>query len=254
VQVLTGVGLEHTRRLGPTVRDIAEEKLAVVRDHATLVCGPLEPEARGVARRVARERHATLIDARPVAPGAFQRDNFAVAEAAAGAFLGRALDPTAVAGAREQTRVPGRLEVVACRPLVVHDGAHNPAGARALARALPEVIGAHRPVVLVISVLDDKDAAAMLAALVAVADAIVFSRCSNPRALSPATLEALSGQVEGGHAPRVETVVEPIAALARAAAIAGERGAVVATGSIYLIADLARAKAGVAAQSERSRL
>src|SRR5215213_9865324 len=37
VQVLTNVGLEHTRWLGPTVRDIAEEKLAVVRDNATLV-------------------------------------------------------------------------------------------------------------------------------------------------------------------------------------------------------------------------
>ena len=254
VQVLTGVGLEHTRWLGPTVRDIAEEKLAVVRDHATLVCGPLEPAARAVARRVASERHAKLIDVRPVASGGFQRDNFAVAEVAAEAFLGRALDPAAVADAREHTRVPGRLDVVARAPLVVHDGAHNPAGARALARALPEVVGTHRPVVLVISVLDDKDAAAMLAALVGVADTIVFSRCSNPRALSPATLEALSGQVDGGHAPRVETVAEPVAALARAAAIAGQRGAVVATGSIYLIADLARAKAGVAAQSERSRL
>ena len=45
VQVLTSVGLEHTRWLGPTVPDIAEEKLAVVRDHATLVVGSLEPEA-----------------------------------------------------------------------------------------------------------------------------------------------------------------------------------------------------------------
>ena len=52
-------GLEHTRWLGPTVDDIAEEKLAVVRDHATLVIGAeLHPEARGVAERVAGERHA----------------------------------------------------------------------------------------------------------------------------------------------------------------------------------------------------
>ena len=41
VQALTSVGLEHTRWLGPTVADIAAEKLAVVRDHATLVVGPL---------------------------------------------------------------------------------------------------------------------------------------------------------------------------------------------------------------------
>ena len=59
VQVLTGVGLEHTRWLGPTLADIAEEKLAVVRDHATLVVAPdLQPEVREVAERVASERGA----------------------------------------------------------------------------------------------------------------------------------------------------------------------------------------------------
>ena len=52
--MLTTVGLEHTRWLGPTIEDIAREKLAVVRDHATLVTGPLVPEAaRG---RCARSR------------------------------------------------------------------------------------------------------------------------------------------------------------------------------------------------------
>ena len=51
VQALTTVGLEHTRWLGPTIEDIAREKLAVVRDHATLVTGPLVPEAARVARR-----------------------------------------------------------------------------------------------------------------------------------------------------------------------------------------------------------
>ena len=81
VQVLTGVGLEHTRWLGPTVRDIAEEKLAVVRDHATLVVGELDPDARALAERVAAERHATLVEAGDQAPalaalGSFQRPNF----------------------------------------------------------------------------------------------------------------------------------------------------------------------------------
>src|ERR687895_2860465 len=61
VQVLTTVGLEHTRWLGPTIADIAEEKLAVVRDHATLVTGPLEPDAQAVAERVTAERSARLV-------------------------------------------------------------------------------------------------------------------------------------------------------------------------------------------------
>ncbi|MEJ7715990.1 MAG: hypothetical protein WKF40_09965 [Thermoleophilaceae bacterium] len=71
VQVLTGVGLEHTRWLGPTVGDIAEEKLAVVRDHSTLVTGPLHPEAEAVADRVVAERHAGWV--RSPAPSARTR-------------------------------------------------------------------------------------------------------------------------------------------------------------------------------------
>src|SRR5579863_55313 len=92
VQVLTSVGLEHTRWLGPTITDIAQEKLAVVRDGATLVLGAgLHPDAEAVAESVALERHARLVRA-PLdpgvevgAPGAFQRRNFALARSAAGA-------------------------------------------------------------------------------------------------------------------------------------------------------------------------
>jgi dihydrofolate synthase/folylpolyglutamate synthase len=248
VQVLTGVGLEHTRWLGPTIADIAAEKLAVVRDHATLVVAPdLDPDALAVAERVAAERHARLVvapgpdaagaPADLLARGAFQRRNFALAQAAAEAFLERPLDRAAVAAAAAETRIPGRLEVVAERPLTLHDGAHNPAGAAALAAALPEVIGDRRPLVIVVSVLEDKDAADMLVPLLPLADHLVFTRCTNPRALPPATLESLAQQLSG---PRAEIVAEPVAALERARELAGAGGAVLATGSIYLIADLVR--------------
>jgi dihydrofolate synthase/folylpolyglutamate synthase len=120
---------------------------------------------------------------------------------------------------------------------VLHDGAHNPAGARALAGALGEVTGSCRPRVLVASVLEDKDAAAMLEALVGHFDELVFTRCSNPRALSPATLESLAARVGAGPA---RTVAEPAAAVELARSLAGPDGAVVVTGSIYLIADLVR--------------
>ena len=64
VQVLTSVGLEHTRWLGPTLTDIATEKLDVVQPGATLVLGAgLAPEARAVADRVASERSATIVQA-----------------------------------------------------------------------------------------------------------------------------------------------------------------------------------------------
>ena len=68
VQVLTGVGLEHTRWLGPTIADIAEEKLDVVRDHATLVVGELDPDADAVARHVAAARAPRARRSRARAP------------------------------------------------------------------------------------------------------------------------------------------------------------------------------------------
>jgi dihydrofolate synthase/folylpolyglutamate synthase len=250
VQVLTGVGLEHTRWLGPTIADIAAEKLAVVRDHATLVIPPdLHPDARVLAGQVASERHARLVVAPAAdtaaaavpaelrARGSFQRRNFALACAAAEAFLGRPLDRAAVERAAAETSVPGRLEVVAERPLTIHDGAHNPAGAQALAAALPEVVGDRTPLVLVVSVLEDKAAADMLAPLLPLADHVVFTHCANPRALSPATLLSLAEQLDG---PAAEIVADPLAAVERARELAGAAGAVLATGSIYLIADLVR--------------
>src|SRR3954452_16263811 len=69
VQVLTSVGLEHTRWLGPTIRHIAREKLAVVRDGGTLVVGAdLHPEAREEAESAAARHGARLVTAGPAAP------------------------------------------------------------------------------------------------------------------------------------------------------------------------------------------
>jgi dihydrofolate synthase / folylpolyglutamate synthase len=258
VQVLTSVSLEHTRWLGPTLADIAREKLAVVHDYATLVVGPLDAEAAAVAEQVAAERHAKLLrpaaaDAplRPGDPplgaaGRFQRGNFALAAAAAEAFLGRALDSRAVKSAAAETLVPGRLEIVGQAPLTLHDGAHNPSGARALAGSLADVMGERRPRVAVIGVLEDKDAAGMLATLLPHFDLVVFTRPANPRSLSPATLMTLAEKLGG---PPAETVAEPRAALTRARELAGPDGAVLATGSIYLVADLVREGAAARAST-----
>jgi hypothetical protein len=123
VQVLTNVGLEHTRFLGPTVQAIAEQKLAVVRPGGTLVVGPgLHPDAAKVAAEVAERRGARLVHAPAEPPlpagvtlaarGPFQRRNLALAAEAARAFLGRDLDDGAVAHVAASTTVPGRFEVV----------------------------------------------------------------------------------------------------------------------------------------------
>jgi dihydrofolate synthase / folylpolyglutamate synthase len=238
VQVLTNVGLEHTRWLGPTVRHIAEEKLAVVREHATLVTPVyLDPDVEAVAEHVPARR----VRARDVpGPGGFQRANFALAAAAASAFLGRELELAALTAAARETRIPGRMDLVAHDPLTIYDGAHNPSGARALAQALPEVLRKRRPRVGIVSVLEDKDAAGMLRELAPAFDRLVFTRCANPRALSPGTLETLAEKLSG---PPAVTVGDPRAAVARGRELAGPAGAVVATGSIYLVADLVREEA-----------
>ena len=229
VVALTNVGLEHTRWLGPTVADIAREKLAVVKPDAVLVLGETTPEVEALALATG----ARIVRPAPEGgslPG-FQQANFAVACAAAQAQLGE-LDADLVHQVERRISVPGRLQVVDERPLVVLDGAHNPSGAAALAAALPQ-----RPFVAVVSILDDKDAAAMLRALLPRCATFVCTSAPTPRALSPATLASLVAQLGAS----AEIVPEPHAALARGRELAGPDGAVVATGSIYLVADLVSA-------------
>lgn len=248
VQVLTGVALEHTRWLGPTLRHVAEEKLAVVPPHGCLVSGELPGEAEAAAERTARERPARRVHVEPGergrfpplprAPGAYQRRNFALARAAAEAFLEGALDEEAVRAAAAEISIPGRLERVADSPLVIHDGAHNPAGATALAESLPEILGS-RPLVGVVAIRDDKDAAGILSPLLGLMTEVVFTQVASSRGLPAATLRSLAGQIEPDLP--AEVVREPTAALAQARSLAGPGGAVLATGSLGLVADLVRA-------------
>ena len=205
VTVLTNVGLEHTRWSGPTVTDIAEEKLAVVRPRTALVLGEdLAAPALAVAQRVARERGARIVRARAapaatelLARGAFQRRNFTLARAAAEAYLqasGIPLREQAVAQAAASTEVPGRLQLVDGDPPTVLDGAHNPDAVAALVQALPEVLPG-TALALVLGVLEDKDAAGMLAALLPVCERAWFTVPPSSRALSPAALQSHARQL-----------------------------------------------------------
>jgi dihydrofolate synthase/folylpolyglutamate synthase len=247
VTVLTNVGLEHTRWLGPTLKDIAAEKLAVLRPDSTLVLGAdLAEPALAVAREVARERSARIVTAggssaatRLLAKGTFQRRNFALARAAAESYLASVAIPLsedAMREAAESVEVPGRLQVLDGDPLTVLDGAHNPDAILALLQSLPEVLPAGAPVGLVLGVLEDKDAAGMLAPLLEVCERAWFTAPPSARALSPAALQSLARQL-GFEAASCEP--EPSRALADARSWARERGGVVlATGSVYLVGEL----------------
>lgn len=221
VVVLTNVSLEHTEVLGDTREEIAAEKLAVVSEGATVVLG--EPEWEEAARAAGA--------AAVVVAGA---SNVALALAAAESFLGQPVDPEAT----RDLVVPGRLERLGESPLEIWDGAHNLAGVGYLLARVPA-----RRYVVVASILADKDVDGMLAALSALGDSLVATRSTNDRSLTPVDLAERARPFFD----RVEAVDDPTAALALARESAGPHGAVLVTGSLYLLADLTavRPQAGV---------
>jgi dihydrofolate synthase/folylpolyglutamate synthase len=212
VQVLTNVSLEHTEYLGETREAIAAEKLAVVQPGATVVLS--EPEWEELARAAGAGLVVVV-----------SRSNVALASAAAESFVGGPIDPSA---ARDVV-VPGRLEHRTESPLEIWDGAHNLDGIGYLLARVPR-----RRYLLVVSVLADKDVDGMLAALSALGDHIVATRSSSPRALEARELADRAEQFFA----QVELVDDPTQALTRARELAGPAGAVLVTGSLYLLSDL----------------
>jgi dihydrofolate synthase/folylpolyglutamate synthase len=253
--VLTSVGLDHTEWLGESQAEIAAEKLAVLRDHSTLALGRVGADVRALAEQAVRERGALLVEAPEEASGqlraagAFQRRNFALAEAAAEAYLG-GLDPARVGAVARTVVVPGRLERVAEDPPSFLDAAHNPAGAAALAEAMPEV-AVGRPVIACLGMLADKDAAGFLEALAPALAAAVCTELPADRLRAAgrpgstsrpaAELAALAGErgLEALALPGAE------AALAACRDLARQRGgAALATGSHHLLDAARRAWGG----------
>ncbi|MQA74450.1 MAG: bifunctional folylpolyglutamate synthase/dihydrofolate synthase [Solirubrobacterales bacterium] len=245
---LTSIGLEHTQWLGDTEVEIAAEKLAVLRDHTTLVLGPVSEPVELLARRTAAERHSALVTVRDLAPqvelaspAPYLRRDFAVALAAAEAVLGR-LDPGAATGVAAALDLHGRMEVIDTEPPLILDAAHNPDGARALAEALPAA-AAGREVIACLAVLADKDVAGVVGALAPVLSGLVATEIPTERLAVagrpgartlPASALAVAAREAG--LGRVEEEPDPAAAMARARAEARERaGIVLVTGSHYLL-------------------
>ncbi|HYM64615.1 MAG TPA: Mur ligase family protein [Gaiellaceae bacterium] len=217
VVVLTNIGLDHSEHLGSTREEIAVEKLAVVPAGASVVLG--EPEWE----QVAKERGAGEI--------VLAHGNLELAVAAASAFLGKPVE----SGDAEAVSLPGRFEVMGSAPLEIWDGAHNPEGVRFLLDLLPE-----REYVLVCSVVGDKDVDTMLDLLSERSPYLVATVSRNPRALPAEELARRAAT----YFSRVEVVPDPVLALQRARELAGPTGAVLATGSLYLLASLAAVRSG----------
>lgn len=256
VQVLTGVGIDHTEYLGKTLEAIAREKIAVVRSGALLVSGPLPEVVRPIVNAATDERDANWIELRGPAPefddlqGAFVRENASLAMLAAEGALER-IRPgvwfdakragSAVREFAAGERQQGRLQITNNQPFEVRDSAHNPQAAGALVGAVGEIAGG-RPVTLLVAMLADKPVDETLIELLKMLPddgAVVCTSASNPRSLSATELADRVRQL-GGAGMRVEAIDEPLAALGRAREVAGRDGLLSVTGSNYLIADLLR--------------
>jgi dihydrofolate synthase/folylpolyglutamate synthase len=261
---ITSIDFDHEALLGSTLAAIAGEKAGVVKPGIPVVIGPLPREAEDAVARVCSERGAELIRARdrvrvsaesaapdalvtiespamrlahvrPALAGRHQRDNAAVAVAVLQALrrAGMRVSPEHIRAGLEHAVWPGRLERTRWQGAdVLLDAAHNAAGARALAAHLRD--SGWTSITLLIGVMHDKDAAAILTALAPFANRIVCTTPPSPRALAAADLAAVARRVAAAPGD-VQAMADPAAALA-AACRPGAR--VVACGSIFLIGPL----------------
>jgi len=264
IAAITNVDLDHTDRLGPTIRHIAREKAAIIERGDVAVTGATG-EALEIVRRRARRLGVPLTVVRP-APvvgmdrnglevdlprlgrtrvglrGRHQAANVAVADALLDALESAGIANVPDAARRRgyaDARWPGRLELIDVEGRdILLDGAHNPAGAAALATALDELrpfLTAGRPT-LVMASMADKDVAGIVHALAmaeTLKDALVIAtRVDLGRALGAEDLAAIWRAV-GDPSRTIVADAQPATALGRA--LDGPPGAVIVAGSLYLV-------------------
>jgi len=239
--VITPIDFDHEIYLGHTLESIAAEKAGILKAGAPAIFARQRPEAAAVLDRVAGDLAVAVrksesfavrdlqIDARgarfsglccPLA-GEHQVEN-AITAAMALESLG--VSPKGIAGARW----PGRLEHVAPNPDIILDGAHNPAGARALVRYL-ERFYAGRKLHLIYGAMRDKAVDEIAGILFPLADDLIFTAPANARALRPESLVEIAG--------RGETASTVADALAKARERSTADDVIVITGSLFLVGE-----------------
>lgn len=262
VAVIGRVAKDHPE-LGSTPVEIAHEKAGIIKEGSVVVSATQLPEVADIiaarasdvgARLVvvgrdfgvdrSRAVGGQLLELRGVADhhsdvllplhGAHQAENAAVALAAVEAFLGFAggLDTQVVQEAFAAVHVPGRLEVIPRlkQAPVLLDGAHNPAGIGAFAKAIVDEFG-FRNRVVILGVLGDKDIDSMVGSVLGAADHLIITQPPSARAATTEQVakiaRAMGAVVE--EAPDVQTALE------RATGVAGEEDVIAVTGSLYTV-------------------
>jgi dihydrofolate synthase / folylpolyglutamate synthase len=265
IAVLCPISLDH-RELGDTVEKVATEKAGIIKPGKIAVVREQAPEALKVIEERCREYEVTLhLEGRefdltsrtqgvggqvlgirtPRATyeelllrihGAHAGLNAAAAIVAVEAFLDRPLDDGATREALALAAMPGRLEVMARHPLVVLDGAHNPAAAVALAGSLRETFVWER-LHLVVAGFTSHDLGTVVATLATITD--LAYAASNSSGRSRPASEIAGFLVE--HDVPTEVFPSVADAIVAARAAAGEADLILVTGSLYTVADARRA-------------
>jgi dihydrofolate synthase / folylpolyglutamate synthase len=260
VSVITNIALDHTQYLGSTLEAIASEKAGILKPDSVAITGA-QPPALAVIETAASAQRIPILrlgheialtavdkewagvqvsittpagsykDLRVPLLGLYQADNAALAVAAIDALRSRGWDISdgALRDGLARTRWPGRLEVIDRDPIVLVDGAHNPAG---LERSLAAVqtLAKGRQIVIVFGAMADKDLPSMLALLRTLDAPVIFSHIDWHRAAPPAALaERFTGQSE--------TAESSAQAINRARDRAGRDGIVFVCGSLYLVGE-----------------
>ncbi|MBI2553684.1 MAG: bifunctional folylpolyglutamate synthase/dihydrofolate synthase [Candidatus Rokubacteria bacterium] len=262
VSVISHVDYDHQAFLGWSLEEIAREKAAIIRSGMALAASqaaivtdilcrraaevgiPLWLEGRDLSVRL-RSRDLsgqrldlsgpgwTLDDVFVPLGGSFQPQNalLAVAAVKALAHAGVRVPDEAIRQGLERVRWPGRFEIVGRDPWLVLDGAHNPAGAQALAVSLRDTFG-DQPKTLIVGISADKDKAGILKALAPAAARLILTASTNPRATPPEELRALLPPTD------VPVDVAPSVREALALALAPPATPIVCvTGSLFTVAD-----------------
>jgi dihydrofolate synthase/folylpolyglutamate synthase len=256
--VLGAIDLDHEAYLGHTLPAIAGEKAAIIRSGLAVSAAQAPEVTDVIVRRAAETGVPLLLQGRDLgvtveerslagqritctgpgwrlahvelAPlGVFQPQNALLAIATARAL---GADEPAIRSGLSRARWPGRFEIVRRDPFLVLDGAHNPAGARVLARSLREVFP-DQPLTLVLGLSQDKDARTILATLVPLASRVILTRASNPRAADPRVLASAMPPTSA----RVDVEESPAKALGMAMR-APCTPIIGVAGSLFLIGDV----------------
>ena len=260
--VITALGMDHVKELGPTLADIAAAKAGIIKPGSPVVSYGGEPEADKVIADTARAQGAplTVVDFSRLQLrsasldglvfdfdglegltlpflASYQARNAAVAITALRALRGRGwnISDQAIRQGLAQVRWPGRFELLRRDPPFLLDGSHNAHGMRATVASLRERFPGEKFVFL-ISIMADKDWDKMLQLLLPLAKCFVTVTAPSPRAI-PAPDLAAQIRAMGGAAEPADTIP---AGVARADALAAG-GPVAALGTLYFSGDVRRA-------------